>query len=139
MINSRQKGARGERLWRDELRAAGYLKARRGQQFSGGTDSPDVVCPELEPFHFEVKFVESLNLYAAIAQAIRDAGRRIWLVVHKRNRTGWYVTMSSETFFALLRGDYVPTNVEIQTLNQDPAPTFRSVECPVEIQNPQTH
>jgi hypothetical protein len=36
-INSRQKGARGERQWRDELRAHGY-DARRGQQFSGSPD-----------------------------------------------------------------------------------------------------
>ena len=45
-INSRQKGARGERQWRDELRANGYV-ARRGQQFSGSADSPDVVCNDL--------------------------------------------------------------------------------------------
>ena len=49
-MNSRAKGARGERLWRDELRAQGFT-ARRGQQFSGSPDSPDVVCEELkEPF-----------------------------------------------------------------------------------------
>jgi hypothetical protein len=37
-MNSREKGKRGERAWRDELRAAGY-DARRGQQFSGSPDS----------------------------------------------------------------------------------------------------
>jgi len=32
-MNSREKGKRGERQWRDELRANGYA-ARRGQQFT---------------------------------------------------------------------------------------------------------
>ena len=36
-MNSREKGKRGERQWRDELRANGY-DARRGQQFSGSPD-----------------------------------------------------------------------------------------------------
>ena len=72
-INSREKGARGERQWRDELRANGYA-ARRGQQFSGSPDSPDVVCEDLAWAHFEVKAVEKLNIYDAVEQALRDAG-----------------------------------------------------------------
>ena len=47
MINSRAKGARGERMWRDQLRAEGYT-AKRGQQHAGGQDSPDVVCEEMK-------------------------------------------------------------------------------------------
>src|SRR5262245_23870546 len=70
-VNSRQKGARGERLWRDELRANGYA-ARRGQQFSGSPGSPDVVCEALPWIHFEVKVVEKLNVQAAMEQARRD-------------------------------------------------------------------
>src|SRR5262245_30290215 len=73
-VNSRRKGARGERQWRDELRANGYV-ARRGQQFSGSPDSPDVVCEELEWIHFEVKAVERLNIEDAMEQARRDAAR----------------------------------------------------------------
>ena len=60
-MNSRAKGARGERLWRDELRKEGFT-ARRGQQFAGGTDSPDVICEELKWLHQEVKFVQNLSL-----------------------------------------------------------------------------
>jgi Holliday junction resolvase len=101
-MNSKQKGARGERLWRDQLREAGFT-ARRGQQFAGGTDSPDVICEDLAGLHFEVKFVESLNLGNAVAQAERDAGKKRWAVAHKRSRTPWLVTVSAETFFALLR------------------------------------
>lgn len=102
-VNARQKGARGERMWRDELREAGFT-ARRGQQFAGGTDSPDVICEELQNLHMEVKFVESLNMGNAIEQAKRDAGsKKDWIVAHKKNRTAWHVTMSSDLFFKLLK------------------------------------
>lgn len=116
-INSRSKGARGEREWRDELRAQGYMKARRGQQFSGSPDSPDVVCPELEQFHFEVKRTEALNIYKAWEQASQDAAARNMvfasaglgqppktpIVAHKRNHRPWLVIMSADTFFKMLR------------------------------------
>jgi hypothetical protein len=100
-INSRAKGQRGERQWRDEIRAAGW-NAERGVQFAGGPWSPDVRTDL--PFHFEVKAVEALNLEAATAQAERDArGEKPWAVAHKRNLGKWRVTMSAETFFALCR------------------------------------
>lgn len=101
-INSRAKGARGERLWRDMLRQAGF-SARRGQQFSGGSDSPDVICEELASLHMEVKFVESLNLEKACEQADRDRGVKPYIVAHKKSRSGWKVTMDAQFFFALLR------------------------------------
>ena len=72
--NSGQKGVRGERQGRDELRANGY-QARRGQQLSGSPDSPDVVCVDLAAVHFEVKAVERLNIHEALGQARRDARR----------------------------------------------------------------
>jgi len=102
-MNQRQKGARGERMWRDKLREAGFT-ARRGQQFSGGADSPDVICAELAALHFEVKCVQALNLEGAIAQAARDAGdAKDWVVAHKKDHKPWRVTISSELFFALLK------------------------------------
>lgn len=113
-INSRAKGARGERLWRDMLREAGFT-ARRGQQFSGGSDSPDVLCDELKGLHMEVKFVESLNLEKACEQADRDRGVKPYIVAHKKSRSSWKVTMDAHFFFQLLRegmdackGEYHP-------------------------------
>ena len=102
-MNSREKGKRGERQWRDELRANGY-RARRGQQFSGGADSPDVVCDDLPWVHFEVKAVERLNIYDAMAQAIGDCGGKVAIVAHRRNLGRWLVTMEATTFFDFLRG-----------------------------------
>lgn len=101
-INSKQKGARAERQFRDLLREFG-LTARRGQQFAGGTDSPDVICEELDKqFHFEVKHVEKLNLYEAISQAIQDAGPKTHIVAHRRNNWPWYVTIRADEFLRIL-------------------------------------
>ena len=104
-MNSREKGKRGERQWRDELQANGYA-ARRGQQFSGSADSPDVVCEQLRWIHFEVKAVEKLNVENAIAQAQRDCGGKVPIVAHRRKFRPWLVTMEAETFFRLVRGDF---------------------------------
>lgn len=116
-MNSREKGARGERQWRDELRANGYT-ARRGQQFSGSPDSPDVICDELAWAHFEVKAVERLNIYDAMEQALRDAGEQNTpFVCHKRNFRPFLVTMTAEVFFQFLRGTLPPESAN-QTNNQ---------------------
>ena len=103
-MNSRNKGKRGERQWRDELRENGY-PARRGQQFAGGADSPDVVCDGLPWAHFEVKLVEHLNLSAAMAQARRDANGKAAFLAHRKNFWPWLVTMEAERFYRLLRHD----------------------------------
>ena len=119
-MNSREKGKRGERQWRDELRAQGF-QARRGQQFSGSPDSPDVVCDELSWLHFEVKAVERLNIEDAMEQARRDCAmknaecrvqnggaQKIPIVAHKRSFRRWLVTLDAETFFQFLRGTLPP-------------------------------
>jgi len=101
-INSRQKGCRGEREWRDHLIANGY-EARRGQQYSGSPDSPDVVCNL--PFHFEVKRVEKLNIEKAVKQSEDDCGEKMPVVAHKKNRGQWLVTMPEWVFFSLIESD----------------------------------
>jgi Holliday junction resolvase len=106
-MNSREKGKRGERQWRDELRAQGYA-ARRGQQFSGSPDSPDVVSEDLPWIHFEVKAVERLNIEDAMEQARRDCGDKIPIVAHRRSFRAWLVTMTAEVFFKFLRGTLPP-------------------------------
>src|SRR5262245_55959274 len=106
-MNSREKGKRGERQWRDELRANGYA-ARRGQQFCGSAESPDVVCEGLSWIHFEVKAVERLNIEEAMDQARRDCGmQEVPVVVHRRRRRPWLVTMEAETWLRVLRGDFL--------------------------------
>lgn len=100
MTNSRQKGAVGEREFAARLRDRGYF-ARRGQQFSGGGDSPDVVSSL--PYHFEVKRVQRLNLEAAMLQAVTDAPEgKPPVVAHRRNRCPWLVTMRLDDWLDLV-------------------------------------
>ncbi len=107
-INSRQKGARAEREVRDLFREQGYTQARRGQQFAGGADSPDVIIPELAWLHVESKMVEALNIYDAMRQSVRDSGvvdipGKMPTVFHRRNKEDWHVTLRVEDFFKFLK------------------------------------
>ena len=91
-MNSRQKGARGERELSNVLRSYGY-ETRRGQQYSGANGDADVVG--LPGIHIECKRVEKLNIDNAIEQSIRDAvyGEKP-AVMHRKNGKQWLVTMT---------------------------------------------
>ena len=93
-MNSKLKGGRGEREFASLCREEGYDNARRGQQFQGGIDSPDV--KGLPGVHVEVKRVERLNIHEAMQQSVRDSeGRAIPIVAHRRNRDKWLITMQA--------------------------------------------
>ena len=98
MINSKQKGKKGE------LEVANYLKekgltARRGQQFQGSPDSPDVICEEWDNIHIEVNRDEHLNIEKAIQQSTKDSNDTdIPIVIHRKNREKWKVTMWLDDF-----------------------------------------
>ena len=100
-MNSRQKGARGERELALTLRELGY-ETRRGQQFSGANGDADVVG--LPKIHIECKRVEHLNIDDAIDQSRRDARKgEIPVVMHRKDRTPWKVTMLLEDWIRLYR------------------------------------
>jgi|TARA_Y100000310_G_scaffold132889_1_gene131845 hypothetical protein len=95
---SREKGKRGELEAARFLREHGF-EARRGRQFQGGQDSPDVVH-SVPGLHLEVKRVESLSLYPAMEQAREDAVEDdVPAVLHRRNRQGWLIIMDADDFF----------------------------------------
>jgi hypothetical protein len=110
-VNSRAKGCVGEREWRDEVKKRGYT-ARRGQQFSGNPDAPDVIS-EL-PFHFEVKRVQALNVGKAVEQAVRDCGGKPIAVAHRKNNSPWLVTMTADSWFELVTKVHPPRGEEIK-------------------------
>lgn len=89
--NSRNKGARGEvELARELARVLG-CRARRGQQYSGSPESPDVIT-DIPCLHIECKRTETLRLYDALAQSARDAAAgEVPVVMHRRNRGKWIV------------------------------------------------
>jgi hypothetical protein len=93
---SRQKGKRGEREAAAELGAILGVDARRGVQYQGGPDSPDVVLDGV-PIHVEAKRTERLSLWAAIEQAKADApAGKVPMVWHKANRRGSVVIVETE-------------------------------------------
>ncbi len=85
---SRRKGCRGELEAAAELRRLFKVEARRGRQYQGCDDAPDVQAA-IDGVHFEVKRVEALHLYRALEQAIADAGQNVPLVLHRTNQKPW--------------------------------------------------
>ena len=86
-MNSRQKGARGERELAKIFREHGY-DARRGQQYCGASGDADVIG--LPGIHVECKRVEKLNLLDAVGQSVREmqgmmSSRRSFTGVTGRN------------------------------------------------------
>ena len=88
---SRDKGANGERELARLLKDFYGFDVCRGQVFNG---EPDLVG--LDGIHVEVKRVERLNVNDAMEQS-REAAKKkqdgVPVVIHRRNRTRWMVTM----------------------------------------------
>lgn len=93
-MNSKQKGKRGELEWAKWLRDNLKVQAIRGVQYCGASNSPDVVG--LVSTHFECKRVEALNIDKAMEQASRDCGPNVPVVVHRKNRGEWLVTVKAK-------------------------------------------
>jgi hypothetical protein len=102
MVNSRDKGCRGEREFSRVCRDEGYDGARRGQQYCGLNNDADVTG--LPGIHIEVKRVNRLQLSDAMAQSIRDAKQgEIPIVAHRKDREKWLITMRAEDWFIIFR------------------------------------
>ena len=100
-MNSRQKGAAGERELARKLRDLGY-DCRRGQQYSGANGDADVVG--LPGIHIECKRVERLCIEDAIEQAKRDAREgEMPVVMHRKNHCEWLVTMPLDQWIEIYR------------------------------------
>ncbi|MGL6194195.1 MAG: putative PDDEXK endonuclease [Thermoguttaceae bacterium] len=86
---SRNKGKTGERELARELSRLLGCKARRGVQYCGGTDSPDVIV-DIPDLHIECKRTEKFRLYDALSQATEDAGTTsVPVVCHRSNKNPW--------------------------------------------------
>jgi len=102
-VNSKQKGARFERLLASKFREYGY-DARRTAQYCGNTgDAADVVG--LPGIHVEAKHAEHMRLYEWMSQAKRDAaaggGNALPAVFHKKNHSNILVTMEFDSWMNL--------------------------------------
>ena len=101
-INSRAKGAMGERELAKKLTEVFGCEARRGQQFQGSPDSPDVVT-SLDGVHIECKRVERFEIYKAMEQAKRDSGDKIPVVCHRKNRGEWLAVVRLDDLPELIK------------------------------------
>ncbi len=100
-MNSRNKGARFERELAKALKGYGY-DCRRGQQYCGANGDADVVG--LPGIHIEAKHVERLNIYDAMAQAVRDCREsELPAVFHRKNYCETLVTMRLDDWIKLYR------------------------------------
>jgi hypothetical protein len=97
---AREKGKRGERMWRDVLRSYGFDAERAGyKQAHLGAGGADV--EDNSGFWWEVKFVEKLNVRAAYDQAAAACPLgKPPVVAHKTSSKPWLVTMAGEDFLA---------------------------------------
>lgn len=107
---SREKGKRGERELAEALRNLG-VQARRGVQFAGGPESPDVVSDF--PVHWECKRSETFQPYQALAQASAEAPDGVTPVVaHRRNGKHWIAVLDLAAFVRIVQGAVRPNATE---------------------------
>ena len=97
-LDSRAKGKRAELLACQTLRDLFGWVARRSQQFSGwakGGDSPDIIVDQTPSLFWEIKWVERLSLPRAMGLAVKQAGRKTPVVMHRTSRSqhGWLITI----------------------------------------------
>ena len=97
-MNSKRKGTRGENELKDFLTANGFPAHRNDQRFKGGKDNPDIDAEGLSKYHIECKRCEKLNIGAAMEQSENDAAGKIPVVIHRRNRRPWLITLKLTDF-----------------------------------------
>lgn len=87
-INSKQKGAVGERELAQLLRHQGWMDARRGVQYSGLKGDADVVG--VQGIHIECKRCQQVSDEKWLQQAEHDARiGEIPVVIYRRNHETW--------------------------------------------------
>lgn len=90
-ISSIAKGKRNERLAAAKLQELLNVPCRRGVQYAGSPDSPDVVMDKR--IHLEIKACEALNINNAVLQAVKDSREtQVPVVLHKKNHKDWLCT-----------------------------------------------
>ena len=104
---SREKGKRGERYVVNQFKEYGYNNAHRTAQYKGNTGQAGDI-EGVDYIHAEVKFVERLDLYAAMFQAINDSRKteKLPVVFHKRNNYDLLVTMRFQDWIELYNSYY---------------------------------
>lgn len=91
-MKSRRKGCNAERAVAEILRALDFPAARRGRQYSGSPESPDVVG--IDGAHLEIKHRQAGNVAKWLDECADDAGPELVpMLVHRSDRTTWKLTL----------------------------------------------
>ena len=102
MINSKKKGAAGEREFANFCKEKGY-DTRRTAQYNGKELGSLADVIGIDGIHIEVKRVEHLNIHEAMKQAKRDCKGDIPIVAHRKNHTSWLITMDADDWFKIFK------------------------------------
>jgi len=130
-VNSKAKGARGERLLAAVLTDAGFA-ARRGVQYHGGTGSPDIICPALARWHWEGKFCETARIRDWLAQTEGDANGKPWIIAWKRRHGPWLALLALDELLDILRETLPPQPPPPSTEISAPPPAPRGADSATE-------
>lgn len=105
MINSKKKGATGEREFANYCKNKGF-DVRRTAQYNGKELDSKADVVGIPGIHIEVKRVEQLNIHKAMEQAIRDSEghNEIPIVAHRKNNKKWLITMTADDWFKMWYG-----------------------------------
>ena len=105
MVNSKQKGARGEREVVSILKHEGYQDVKRGQQYCGLQGNADVVG--MRGLYIEVKrrLIKSISdwLHKAMCESLKKGEGEYPIVFHRGDSEDWMVTMYLEHFIPIYR------------------------------------
>ena len=107
MINSRDKGKRGEleaaKAWSELF----GVELRRSQQFCGRSDDSDDIVGQ-PGVSLEVKRVQRSNVQRVVARAVDDAADdRVAVVMHRGDHQPWLVSLQLEDLPELVRTLYL--------------------------------
>ena len=100
--NSRQKGKRGELELCKALKENFGWDARRSVQYCGDAGDSDLIAVQAPNLFIECKLVQNLNLHKAMDLAVEQAGGMTPAVFHRKDRTGWLVTVRIEDMKAFV-------------------------------------
>lgn len=105
LVNSRQKGANGERKFAQMMRDFGFKDCRRGQQYCGANGDADIVG--LPGLHVECKVYRDRlkgGIYGALDQSKRDVREgEVPVVFHRKDYCEALVTMRLEDWVNFYR------------------------------------
>jgi len=97
MPNSRRIGKVAEQQAAHTLNELLGTSFRRSQQYKGTAESADIIDDAIPNLYVEVKRRVSMNLHDVVEQAQEEsADHAVAVVMHKKPRRGWLVTVAVE-------------------------------------------